>query len=100
MTSPAISVEELQRLLSQQQPVMVLDIRPTAEWSEWSIPGSHHLDAYEDVKAGRPSVLDTVELPLGQPIVTVCGAGKTSQIAAERLQRRGIHAMSLSGGMQ
>jgi glyoxylase-like metal-dependent hydrolase (beta-lactamase superfamily II)/rhodanese-related sulfurtransferase len=100
MVSPHISVEELQQLLSQRQPVTVLDIRPFTEWSEWSIPGSLHLDAYEDLKAGRASILDTAELPLGQPIVTICGAGKTSQIAAERLQRRGIDAMSLIGGMQ
>jgi glyoxylase-like metal-dependent hydrolase (beta-lactamase superfamily II) len=100
MASPTISVEELQRLLSQRQPVTVLGIRPTAKWAEWSIPGSLHLDAYEDLKAGRASLLDTAGLPLDQPIVTVCGAGKTSQIAAERLQRRGFYAMSLIGGMQ
>ena len=73
-------------LLSQQQPVTVLDIRPFSEWSEWSIPGSLHLDAYEALKVGRASALDTVELSAGGLVVAVCGAGKTSQLAAERLR--------------
>jgi glyoxylase-like metal-dependent hydrolase (beta-lactamase superfamily II) len=34
------------------------------------------------------------------PVVTVCGAGKTSLIAAEHLQARGVQARSLKGGMQ
>jgi glyoxylase-like metal-dependent hydrolase (beta-lactamase superfamily II) len=100
MTPSEISVEQLRQLLSRQQPVTILDIRPFAEWSEWSIPGSLHLDAYDDLKAGRASAVDTADLPAGQPVVTVCGAGKTSQLAAERLRRRGIEALSLVGGMQ
>lgn len=41
-----------------------------------------------------------MELPVAQPVVTICGAGRTSQIAAEQLQARGVQALSLEGGMQ
>jgi glyoxylase-like metal-dependent hydrolase (beta-lactamase superfamily II) len=100
MTPPVISVGQLRLLLAQDQPVTLLDIRPTAEWAEWSIPGSLHLDVYDDLKAGQTSTLDGAELPVGQPVVTVCRVGKTSQIAAERLRMRGVDALSLEGGMQ
>ena len=63
------------------------------------MPGSLHLDAYDDLKAGRTSAVDTAALPTDRPVVTVCGAGKTSQLAAERLRTRGIDAISLNGGM-
>jgi glyoxylase-like metal-dependent hydrolase (beta-lactamase superfamily II)/rhodanese-related sulfurtransferase len=100
MTPPGMSVEQLRLLLSQKHPITVLDIRPSADWAEWSIPGSLHLDAYEDLKANRASLVDSAELPAGQVVVTVCGAGKTSQLAAERLRARGIDALSLIGGME
>jgi glyoxylase-like metal-dependent hydrolase (beta-lactamase superfamily II) len=87
-------------LLSQDHPVTLLDIRPSADWAEWSIPGSLHFDLYDDLKAGRATILESIDLPKGQPVVTICGAGKTSQLAAERLRLRGVDALSLAGGMQ
>jgi glyoxylase-like metal-dependent hydrolase (beta-lactamase superfamily II) len=41
-----------------------------------------------------------VDVPSDGPVVTVCAAGKTSQIAAEQLTARGIGALSLEGGMK
>ncbi len=41
-----------------------------------------------------------MELPDDASVVTVCGAGKTSLIAALQLQKRGIQALSLAGGMK
>jgi glyoxylase-like metal-dependent hydrolase (beta-lactamase superfamily II) len=55
---------------------------------------------YDALKAHDPAALATVELPDHVPVVTVCAAGKTSQIAAEQLARRGIEARSLEGGMK
>lgn len=40
------------------------------------------------------------ELWTRSPVVTVCGAGKVSLIAAEHLRARGIDARSLAGGMK
>lgn len=95
-----IAVETLRAWLAEGRPVTMLDVRPAAERDEWSIPGSIHIDAYDALKANNPQALDGVILPENEPVVTICGAGKTSLTAARQLQARGIHALSLEGGMQ
>jgi glyoxylase-like metal-dependent hydrolase (beta-lactamase superfamily II)/rhodanese-related sulfurtransferase len=95
-----ISVDTLRAWLDEQQPVTILDVRPQQDYAEWSIPGSIHVDAYDALKARDPAALSGVDLPTDQPVVTVCGVGRTSQIAAELLQARGVRALSLEGGMQ
>src|SRR5947208_5317054 len=100
MTAPTISTEGLRELLERGAPVTVLDVRPAAERAEWAIPGSIHVDAYNALKANDPHALDKVAFPSTGPVVTVCAAGKTSLIAAQQLQTRGIAALSLEGGMK
>lgn len=95
-----ISVETLRIWLEEERPVTILDVRPTAEWTEWAIPGSIHVDAYDALKAHDPAALADVDVPSDGPVVTVCAAGKTSQIAAEQLAARGLQALSLDGGMK
>ena len=48
-----IDVDELQGMLANHLPVTVLDVRRSDERAEWAIPGSIHVDAYEDLQAGR-----------------------------------------------
>ena len=62
--------------------------------------GSIHVDAYHALKAGDPQALAAVAVPGNAPVVTICGAGKISLIAAQQLQARGVPARSLLGGMQ
>jgi glyoxylase-like metal-dependent hydrolase (beta-lactamase superfamily II)/rhodanese-related sulfurtransferase len=100
MDQSTISVEQLRQMLAQGQPVTVLDVRPAMQRQEWAIPGSLHVDVYDDLKAGKTNALDGLELPHNRPIVTVCGAGKISHLAMEQLQARGLQALSLEGGMQ
>lgn len=95
-----IAVDTLRAWLEEGQPVTILDIRPDQDYADWFIPGSIHVDAYDALKAGDPAALAGVDLPDIQSVVTVCGVGKTSQIAAAQLQARGIRALSLEGGMQ
>jgi glyoxylase-like metal-dependent hydrolase (beta-lactamase superfamily II)/rhodanese-related sulfurtransferase len=95
-----IDVETLRTWLEEGRPVTVLDIRPMQERVEWSIPGSMHIDAYDALKANDPKALANVEFPGDIPVVTICAAGKTSLVAAELLQARGIQALSLEGGMK
>jgi len=99
-TNLTIEMDTLREWLEQGRPVLILDVRPAEERAEWAIPGSIHVDAYQALKAGDPQALASVELPGDVPVVTVCGAGKTSLIAAEQLQARGVRARSLKGGMQ
>src|SRR5713101_2490219 len=100
MTAPTISTEGLRELLERRAPVTVLDVRPAAERAEWSIPGSVHADAYDALQRGDPTALADFHPTNGDRVVTVCAAGKTSMLAAERLRARGLDAMSLEGGMR
>jgi glyoxylase-like metal-dependent hydrolase (beta-lactamase superfamily II) len=95
-----IGVDALRAMLADRRPVTVLDVRASADRAEWSIPGSIHADVYEALKTGDPAALANVELLTGVPVVTVCGAGKMSLVAAEQLRERGVDAHSLSGGMK
>jgi glyoxylase-like metal-dependent hydrolase (beta-lactamase superfamily II) len=95
-----IDVETLRTWLEEGRPVTLLDIRPMHERVEWSIPGSMHIDAYDALKANDPKALANLEFSDDIPVVTVCAAGKTSLVAAELLQERGIQALSLAGGMK
>ena len=95
-----IDVETLRAWLEEGRPVTILDVRPTAERAEWAIPGSIHVNAYDALRAHDPAALADVDVPSDGPVVTVCAAGKTSQIAAELLATRGIEALSLEGGMK
>src|SRR6059058_4308088 len=100
MTAPTICTEGLRELLERAAPVTVLDVRPPAERAEWAIPDSVHADAYEALRRGEPTALADFHPTNGHPVVTVCAAGKTSMLAAERLRARGLDAVSLEGGMR
>src|SRR3989449_9245989 len=100
MTAPTISTEGLRELLERGAPVTVLDVRPAAERAEWSVPGSVHADAYDALRRRDPNALADFHPTNGGRVVTVCAAGKTSMLAAERLRARGLSAVSLEGGMR
>ena len=93
-----ISVQNLRTWLEEQRPVTVLDVRTLSDYQEWAIPGSLHVDAYEALKRHDPHALASLHLDASRPVVTVCGVGKTSQIAAEQLAARGVEVYSLNTG--
>lgn len=95
-----VNTEELRTLLEEKEPVVVLDVRPKQEREEWRIPGSVYIDAYQRLNANDPTVLDEISIPENAKVVTVCAAGRTSEIAAKELRKRGIEAYSLEGGMK
>jgi glyoxylase-like metal-dependent hydrolase (beta-lactamase superfamily II)/rhodanese-related sulfurtransferase len=95
-----VSADELRTMLENKDRVVVLDVRPREQREEWQIPGSIYVDAYKRLNANDPTVLDEVEIPTDTKVVTVCAAGRTSQIAANELRKKGIEAYSLEGGMK
>lgn len=95
-----ISVETLRTWLEEHRDVLVLDVRPSSDYQEWAIPGSLHVDAYEALKRHDSQALADLHLDASRPVVTVCGVGKTSQIATEQLAARGVQAYTLEGGMK
>lgn len=100
MAESTIAVAQLAAWLAQGRPVTVLDVRPAHERAEWSIPGSLYIDLYDDLKAGQTRGLAGLAFPSDRPVVTVCGAGKTSLVAANYLRQQGLDARSLKGGMR
>ena len=100
MTQTTIDVETLRDMLNREQSVTVLDIRHTEDYTEWAIPGSIHLDAYDALKRDDPNALAGLDVPENVPVVTICAAGKTSAIATQQLRDRGLEALTLRGGMK
>lgn len=94
-----MNAADLQERLARGEPTTVLDVRPADERDEWRIPGSTWVDAYHEIKAGDMSRLDSLDLPTGQPIVTVCAGGITAAKATEHLRSKGLNAHTLQGGM-
>ena len=100
MMTKQIETHTLREWLDAHQPVTVLDIRTDDDRIQWAIPGSLHVNAYEALQNGQPGALAHLVIPADRPVVTVCNAGKVSQIAAEMLANRGFDAQSLAGGMK
>lgn len=100
MEARTIRVEDLRRMLDRGERVTVLDVRTAEDHAEGAIPGSLHVDAYRELKAGDPHALDGAEIPGDAPVVTVCGLGRTASIATEQLRERGLEALTLEGGMK
>jgi glyoxylase-like metal-dependent hydrolase (beta-lactamase superfamily II)/rhodanese-related sulfurtransferase len=95
-----VQASTLREWLEKRRPVTVLDVRSDEDRLQWSIPGSLHINAYEALKAGSRTALSDIELPTDRPVVTVCNLGRMSERAAAELSARGIHALSLEGGMK
>lgn len=98
--TPTVTATTLRTALAENRPVQVLDIRPREAFDEWHVPGSRHVGGYEALKHGEEPAFSLDALPDETPIVTVCGAGKTSVEAARRLRDHGKEAYSLQGGLR
>jgi glyoxylase-like metal-dependent hydrolase (beta-lactamase superfamily II)/rhodanese-related sulfurtransferase len=95
-----ITATDLRGLLETGKDIFVLDVRPLNERSEWQIPGSVHLDAYQRLNDNDLTVMEGIDIPLNKKVITVCAAGRTSMMAAQELRNKGIEAYSLAGGMK
>ena len=100
MHRESIDAKTLRERLERGEKVTVVDVRHAGDYAEWSVPGSVNFDAYDALKSGNPSAMDALELPADEPVVTVCGAGRSSVVAAELLRDRGYEALTLKGGMK
>jgi glyoxylase-like metal-dependent hydrolase (beta-lactamase superfamily II) len=100
MTRESMNIESLRKMLERGEPVTVVDVRKGEDRAEWEIPGSLHFDAYDALNASDERAMEGLELPEGAPVVTVCGRGRSSALAAEQLRQRGYQVFSLEGGMK
>jgi rhodanese-related sulfurtransferase len=92
--------ETLREWLDTGHPVTVVDVRSDADRTQWSIPGSLHINAYDALRSNQPGPLADAALPTDRPVVTVCNAGRMCEVAAGFLSARGLDARSLAGGMK
>lgn len=81
-----ISANTLRNWLEIGQSVSILDIRPITERAEWHIPQSIHFNAYEKLKNNDSDAFNGLFLDKNIPVVTYCGGGKMSLVAAKLLQ--------------
>ena len=95
-----INTNTLRDWLEKDKRVSILDIRPIQERTEWFIPGSIYLNAYDKLKANNRDALQGLYLDKTIPVVTICAGGKTSMIVADLLQKQGFETYSLQGGMK
>jgi rhodanese-related sulfurtransferase len=100
VTEGNIGAMTLRDMLERGERVTVVDVRKGEDYTEWSIPGSVHFDAYEALNSGDERAMERLELYDGASVVTVCGRGRSSAKAAEQLRRQGYEALSLEGGMK
>jgi glyoxylase-like metal-dependent hydrolase (beta-lactamase superfamily II) len=97
---PEVTTDELRTALDRGEPVYIIDVRPREQYEAWHVPGSRHVGGYEALKDRREDIYDGLSVPDDLPIITVCGAGKTSRMAARRLREQGKDAYSLKNGLR
>ena len=100
MSRESVEARTLREWLERGERVTVVDVRHAEEHAEWAIPGSVNFDVYDELKAGDRDAMQSLDVPKDGPLVTVCGVGRSSAVAAEQLRQRGYEALTLEGGMQ
>ena len=87
-----IPSNELQERLAADENLCVLDVRTDAEWAQGHIPGAVHI-----VLPELPNHIEN--LRSHETLVTICGGGYRSAIAASLLERAGFTVLDQLGGM-
>lgn len=97
-----IGPEEFYRLISQENDLLLLDVRNDEEYESWKIESRHtpetlHMfygEFVEDMESSAALV------PNGRPTVVLCAKGGASEYVADNLREfHGFHAVNLGGGM-
>lgn len=98
MTS--IEAGDLTREALKERDIYPLDIRHEEDFEDWSIPGSHLLDIYDELKGDREGAKEALSrLPEDKKIVTICASGDVADIATDLLEEMGYDAETLEGGL-
>jgi len=79
-------------VLRREAAALVVDVRSDREWTSGHIEGAWHIMLGDLSRR-------IAELPRERSIITVCGSGYRSSIAASRLAQNGISVSSMDGGM-
>lgn len=95
-------VEVKNRLNSDRNGFILLDIREPDEFNDWNIPGSLNIPVNDLIARGNYAEikLKLSVLPLDKLIITICAKGINSQVAASILRELGYNTVSLDKGMK
>lgn len=94
ITGKTISPDLLHSKLDGNDDVFILDVRNSDEFSEFQIKGSINIPLGELFES------DIVQkIPKNKPIVTVCPKGNRAMVANFVLEKQGISAQTLEGGL-
>jgi adenylyltransferase/sulfurtransferase len=89
-----IDVHALKDLIDRKQPLLLLDVREPWEHEVAALPGSQLIPLAE-----LPARATEVCPPEGAPVIAYCHHGIRSRHAAAILERIGVRAVSLRGGI-
>jgi hydroxyacylglutathione hydrolase len=87
-----IDVAEFSRRWQQEEWLAVLDVRDAQEWQSGHIPGSQHIHIGDLMHHLN-------ELPLEEPIATICRSGHRAAMAASMLAAFGRTPIAVQGGL-
>jgi rhodanese-related sulfurtransferase len=95
-----IRPDELADSGDDMQP-FILDIRPSEDYRNGHIDGSHNLPVYDALRSGDEQALrdGLDEIPRDRPVVTVCKMGIVAKRATRLLEAEGYEATTFAGGM-
>ena len=95
-------VEVKNRLNSDRNGFILLDIREPDEFNDWNIPGSLNIPVNDLIARGNYTKIKAKlsALPIDKLIITVCAKGINSQVAASILRELGYNTVSLDKGMK
>jgi glyoxylase-like metal-dependent hydrolase (beta-lactamase superfamily II) len=89
-----------ERLRTDGEDIIVLDVRHQEDFEDWHIPDSTNIDVYDELTDSPDAATDALSaLPEEKEIVTICAAGVVSQTATDVLQDLGYDAVTLRDGM-
>ena len=95
MSNKEITYDQAKKMLTQNQNVILLDVRSKQEYEEGHLSGSVPLCLYDICKQAN-QILPNKE----QTIITYCSSGNRSKEAQERLESMGYeNVYSLKGGL-
>ena len=102
-----ISVEGFYSRISQQNDILILDVRNDSEFESWKIqspftPETMHIPYTVFAEDGPYALLELPQLtvvPQDREIFVVCAQGDASDLIAAILREEGWNALNLSGGM-
>ena len=93
-TVPEITPQELKRLIADNKPCSIIDVREEHEWADGRIMTAIHLSKGVIERDIEKTIPDT-----NTKIVLYCRGGNRSLLAAENLQKMGYkHVYSLAEG--